>query len=125
MQADLSLEQNLRLLEERLLSPEVRKSTKDINTLLAMDFVEFGSSGCVLDKNQIVERLQAEQPILRSIANYQVVLLAEGVALATYQSSRHGESSQDVIYSLHSSIWKLIDGRWQVVFHQGTLSKGP
>ena len=26
---------------------------------------------------------------------------------------------------LRSSIWKLIDGRWQMVFHQGTLSQAP
>jgi hypothetical protein len=122
MHADLSLEQHLRLLEEQLLSPEIRKSTEDINVLLAKDFVEFGSSGFVFDRKRIVEKMQTEPPIRRSIVDFKVVLLAENVALATYRAIRHAESGENPTYSLRSSIWKHIDGRWQIVFHQGTLS---
>jgi glyoxylase I family protein len=43
--------------------------------------------------------------------------LAPGVALVTYSIRR--EDSQPV-HTLRSSIWQLRDGRWQLVFHQGT-----
>jgi hypothetical protein len=37
----------------------------------------------------------------------------------------NGSASEQPTYSLRSSVWKLIDGRWQMVFNQGTLSKEP
>jgi hypothetical protein len=41
----------------------------------------------------------------------------------TYRVIRQGTADEPPIYSLRSSIWKLIDDRWQMVFHQGTLTQ--
>jgi xylulose-5-phosphate/fructose-6-phosphate phosphoketolase len=42
------------------------------------------------------------------------------VALVTYRSvSLYPDGSK--FHSLRSSIWKIIDGRWRMAFHQGTL----
>ncbi|WP_375472314.1 DUF4440 domain-containing protein [uncultured Nostoc sp.] len=60
MKADYLEESLLRELEERLLQPDVRKSAKDIMDLLADEFIEFGSSGRVFNKQQIIESLQNE-----------------------------------------------------------------
>ena len=49
--------------------------------------------------------------------------LARDVIFATYLSIRQEESGNHPLHSLRSSIWKQIDGRWQMVFHQGTLVK--
>lgn len=123
MHADLSLEQHLRQLEEQLLKHGVRKSAADVAALLANDFVEFGSSGQAFDKKHLIEELQTESPIHRSLMDFKAVLLAHGVALATYRTVSHGTPGKGPVYSLRSSIWKLKDGHWQMVFHQGTLSK--
>ena len=123
MNPDFSVEQHLRELEERLLQTEVRRSADDVAALLADDFIEFGSSGRVFDKQQIIDNLQAERRIRRSLVDFKTLPLAPGLVLATYRAIRQGGPGEPPIYSLRSSIWKLIDDRWRMVFHQGTLSK--
>ena len=57
MKEKYSHEEFLRRLEERLLQPEVRQSAEAVADLLADDFIEFGSSGQVFNKQQIIEGL--------------------------------------------------------------------
>jgi hypothetical protein len=123
MQADPSLADHLRQLEERLLQPKMRKSTEALCELLADEFIEFGSSGRIFDKRQIIESVRNEPPVQRSLLDFKTSVLAPGVVLATYRIVRHGASGAQSVYSLRSSIWKLIGGRWQMLFHQGTLPK--
>ena len=53
-----------------------------------------------------------------SLVDFKVSRLAPDVMLVTYRTT-----TQDMIGSrLRSSIWKLISGHWQMVFHQGTPS---
>jgi hypothetical protein len=107
----------LRLLEEELLDPDVRKSSERVDRLLADDFMEIGSSGTVHDKRGIIEALQreAEGPALRAtLSDFAARWLAPGVALVTYRTRRAEQSR------LRSSIWKQTQGRWLMVFHQGT-----
>nr|WP_242947776.1 hypothetical protein [Desulfosporosinus lacus] len=47
-------------------------------------------------------------------------VLAPDVVLATYRAVKSNESREEMRNSLRSSIWKFLDGRWQMVFHQGT-----
>lgn len=114
----------LRELEERLLASDVRSSREDLSDLLADDFVEFGRSGRVYDRRQAIEALSAEidrnASIERTASDFRISLLAQGVALLTYRSTRRSAAGESVAHSLRSSIWKLADGRWRMVFHQGT-----
>ena len=53
-----------------------------------------------------------------TLYNYEIYPLAEDVVLSTYfivDTTRNRNT-------LRSSIWKLIDGRWQLYFHQGTIT---
>jgi hypothetical protein len=113
----------LRGLEERLLQPSVRSSPDQVSRLIADDFVEFGSSGRAYDKDQIVALLAEEQPQAplgqSTIHEFEVRMLAEGVTLITYRSMR-APSDSSVAQFRRSSVWKIIEGRWQMVFHQGT-----
>ena len=54
MEVKYSQEKLFRRLEERLLQPEVRQSAEAVADLLADDFIEFGSSGQVFNKQQII-----------------------------------------------------------------------
>ncbi|MEH2261660.1 nuclear transport factor 2 family protein [Nostoc sp.] len=123
MKADYLEESLLRELEERLLQPDVRKSAKDVMDLLADEFIEFGSSGRVFNKQQIIDSLQNEPiaPVTqRSITEFKTFVLATGVILVTYHIVRHLSGEQPV-HSLRSSIWKFNNARWKIIFHQGTL----
>ena len=108
----------LRELEELLLEPNVRKSNRLVE-LLADDFIEFGSSGRVYTKTDLVAVLAAEAPVAQTTSDFQVTTLAPDVALLTYRIRRH---SQPVVDTLRSSVWKRMNGRWKMVFHQGTLT---
>jgi hypothetical protein len=112
-------EAHLQELEERLLHPAVRHSAESLDNLLADNFIEFGSSGRIYNKQQVIESLQQESPTRRELADFKALVLAEGVVLVTFRVVEEGERP---IHSLRSSIWKWMDGRWQMVFHQGTLT---
>ncbi|MFN6528325.1 nuclear transport factor 2 family protein [Nostoc sp. ChiSLP03a] len=123
MKADYLEESLFHELEERLLQPDVRKSATDIMDLLADEFIEFVSSGRVFNKQQIIESLQNEsiQPLTqRLITEFKTLVLATGVVLVTYRIVRHISGKQPV-HSLRSSIWKLNNDQWKMIFHQGTL----
>ena len=118
----------LRQLEEELLKPEVRKSADRVARLLADDFIEFGSSGHAFDKAQIIEALQKETPdpaVRIRLTEFAARRLAPEVVLVTYRTVRQGGLDAAPASRLRSSIWKVIDGRWQMVFHQGTPSGVP
>ncbi len=126
MQPDRSLEHYLRQLEERLLPPDVRKSVEEVSELLANEFIELGSSRRIFDKRHIIARLQMEPTVRRSLLDFKTSVLAPGVVSVTYRAVRQGAvPGAQPIHSLRSSIWKLIDGRWQMLFHQGTPSQEP
>jgi hypothetical protein len=111
-----------RSLEEQLLKPEVRGSSDEVGYLLADEFIEFGSSGRVYDKRQIIEALQQETPdptTRISLVDFVARRLASEVILVTYRTIRPDRPES----RLRSSIWKLVEGRWQMVFHQGTPAK--
>jgi hypothetical protein len=109
---------HLRGLEELLLQPDVRKSGR-VSELLADGFVEFGSSGRIFSKAQIVAALRAEEPTKFTAYDFSVSLLAPNVALVTYRAQRHTEPT---VYTLRSSIWQQQGQQWQMAFHQGTVS---
>ena len=109
----------LRSLEEELLKNETRKSAERLRKLLAEDFVEFGSSGRIYNREAIVTALAAEPSAELELSSFEMRELAPDLALVTYRTCRIGPSC-DQRRSLRSSIWKRGDGRWQMLFHQGT-----
>jgi len=119
------MEEHVRQLEERLLQPEVCHAAVEVARLLAPAFREFGSSGRIFTKSQLIEALQGEEPVRRSLEEFQTVLLAPGVILATYCAVRYGAGGEPPRRSLRSSIWTCLDDRWQMIFHQGTLLGEP
>lgn len=117
--SDLDL---VRSLEERLHDPAIRNAPEMVAALLADDFLEFGRSGGVYGKEDVIRSLSAEwgrQPSELTAHGYAARLLAADVLLLTYKTTRRQEGTPD-LHTLRSSVWKLIDGSWQMVFHQGT-----
>jgi len=125
MNASPSLSDDIRKLEEQLLQPDVRRSKSALESLLADDFTEFASDGVSYTKPQVIDALQREVTYQRSLSAFHLTVLAENVVLATYHASRRGETTTETVESLRSSVWARRNGRWQLVFHQGTRHVAP
>lgn len=121
MHATEDLLRTLQQLETELLAPSVRKSER-VASLLADNFVEYGSSGREYTKAEIISTLAAEQPVKITASKFSILLIAPGTALLRYLACRHAESKA---YSLRSSIWQLQNGQWRMLFHQGTPCSSP
>lgn len=111
-----NLKAHLQALEESHTRLEVRKSTEQLDDILADAFFEIGSSGYMYDKQECLETgvVLADMTIYQ----YEIYPLADDVTLATYflvDTTRNRNT-------LRSSIWKRIDGKWQLYFHQGTIT---
>ncbi|RKX31944.1 MAG: DUF4440 domain-containing protein [Candidatus Zixiibacteriota bacterium] len=120
MDTDESLRQHLYHLEESLHQPEIRRSPEKLQKLLADDFVEFGSAGCVYDKQSIVEALGAESTLQINITDFHAISLSPNTALVTYRAAVSKSDGGPAKHSLRSSIWRQRNTTWQMVFHQGT-----
>ncbi|MRG85685.1 nuclear transport factor 2 family protein [Salinibacillus xinjiangensis] len=111
-----NLSSHIEALEKKLLQPEVRKSTEELTQLLSNDFTEFGSSGRIFTKQDILDRLPAETSVEMELTNLNLKKLASDVVLVTYTVTINHQK-----HSLRSSIWKKnSEGYWQMYFHQGT-----
>jgi hypothetical protein len=110
----------LRRAEEALLDPVVRTDRTRVAELLTDDFVEFGSSGRIWTREQVLDLLAGEAPAPIQMMDFECALLAENVALVTYRTSRTDALSGIEISSLRSSIWTKRPGGWRLRFHQGT-----
>lgn len=112
------LKEHILGLEKRLMSYDF----KELDELLAYDFLEFGSSGnSYVKKDQLaaVNRISTNRTLHVTVTDFNIKLLATDVVLATYQTYRQSDNT----LALRSSIWKLNDDNWQMLFHQGTPTK--
>ncbi len=117
--------EEIRLLEQKLHLAEIRQSPAIVAELLAEGFVEFGSSGTVYDdRDELIAGLAAEKseeaapPIISR--NYAFRSISPDAVLVTHRNIREAGERGLERHTLRSSIWQRIDGRWQMIFHQGT-----
>jgi hypothetical protein len=110
---------HLRSLEEQLLKPQLRRNPDLLSRYLADDFREFGSSGRIFRKTDILAELTAESPRTITMDHVHCSLLTQEIAQLTYRSTVTSYS-QLPVHANRSSLWIHRDGRWQMIFHQGT-----
>jgi hypothetical protein len=111
---------HLRACEEMLLDPAVRRNRARVAALLSEDFLEFGSSGRVWSREQILELLATEDYQPPTMEDFRCSSIAKGVALVRYRTVRTDAESGESSTTLRSSIWIEDSGGWRVRFHQGT-----
>lgn len=118
--ATLSSEERaeLRELEEALWRAETRFNRAWMENILAEDFLEFGRSGRVYGRNQIldfsVDRIDAALPL----PNFSARALSADVALLTYDSAVTIDGK--VGFARRCSVWSRTLNGWKLRFHQGT-----
>jgi hypothetical protein len=104
------LQDEIREVEEQLVTPAVRASADALDRLVSDQFVELGSSGRVYTKPDVIAQMLAQPNITIDVADFQVLAVTPDVALATYRTGR----------SVRSSLWRREGEAWRIVFHQGT-----
>lgn len=107
-------------LENKLLQTSTNQLLQEITDIFSEDFIEFGSSGSIYNKKQVIVYLQQISTYKTSIENFDINILTENVVLVTYKAEKFDNYKGERIKSLRSSLWKFSDNKWQIVFHQGT-----
>ncbi|EKQ53606.1 MULTISPECIES: DUF4440 domain-containing protein [unclassified Clostridium] len=112
--------------ENELLKSEIRKSPQKIKEILADDFIEYTSSGSEYHykSGDVFQEQNDSNELFGQIIDFKIKQLSDNCILATYKLVKHNELNENKKYSLRSSIWKCFDGRWKMIFHQGTLTAG-
>jgi hypothetical protein len=110
-------EATLEELEASLWRPETRFDRAHMEATLAADFAEFGRSGRVYSREEILalepEPFRAKLPL----DAWQARLLGPDTALVTYVSELE---RIEIERANRSSIWSRTDAGWKLRFHQGT-----
>ena len=105
--------------EESLLTTPTRYSYDHLNKLLDDDFIEFGSSGNIYRKQDILARLPQENNFTFTMENILIKQIDEYIFLLTYKVKKMQGDGQ-VLASLRSSLWKKFNMEFKLLFHQGT-----
>lgn len=106
------LPKSIEALERSLLDSSIRQSTEQLGKLIADDFLEFGSSGKIYNKQDCIK--PDEYPRKFVVSDFKIKELSKDVTLATYKTTEDG------IASLRSSIWQRYGDEWKMIFHQST-----
>ena len=118
---DRELLEHLQTLEGDLLKNPTRTSPEELEKLLSVEFVEFGSSGRIFDRSTMIASLvKWDGTSVHNIFDFTLLRLAENAALVTYRLESESTKGDDLPQSLRSSLWVREDDGWVVRFHQGT-----
>lgn len=110
--------ERLRRLEESLWVESTRFDPVHMNRLLAEEFFEFGQSGRVWTRQEVIEMEPRRIGVRLPLPDFNIHRLGPDVALVTYRSVVTGSESA----ANRASVWKRIGPGWRLVFHQGTPS---
>jgi hypothetical protein len=102
--------------EQRLLDPAVRADPAAVAELLDDDFTEIGQTGTVWTRAAVIEALAAELDS-RSVveaSGWAVREIAPQLALVGFETRKAG------VRVRRTTLWRLRDGAWRAVAHQGT-----
>ena len=117
-----SLEKTLVDLEKKLLDTESRQSKTFLESTLHDEFVEIGASGGVYNKQQTIISVGQQTGLQYKTSDFRVSPLSDNIVLLNYKLATF-DNSVEVQQSIRSSIWKLENDNWQIVFHQGTIAE--
>ncbi|HAT7072042.1 TPA: DUF4440 domain-containing protein [Legionella pneumophila] len=91
--------------------------------LIDDEFIEIGSSSIIYDKAEVLRWLASDDQSERIGTSFKAQELSKDVILLTYISSIKDGPDFEIKKARRSSIWRLRNNQWQMVFHQGTPLK--
>jgi hypothetical protein len=118
------MEENLKeiifSLESEFQKPEVRKSAEKLGELISDDFCEITSSGLVTSKKDCLVNLPKASEIKFVMTGFRINVLSLDMIQTFFKTEKTVVETGKVSYSMRSSIWKNENGKWRMIFHQGT-----
>jgi len=107
--------------EEMLICPAPGTPREELESLLAEDFAETGSSGRVWSREEglavLIQRSFTPPEGSWQIEGYRLRRLSEAICLAAYTLlDWTGRATR------RATVWRLENGVWHAVYHQGTVS---
>jgi inorganic pyrophosphatase len=117
------LEKLILSLEEKLLDNSIRMNPIVVSELVSPDFIEYCSSGEIYRyRDGDVFSNNPDDLIEYYISNFTVKQISNDCILANYSIRKKKTDANLSVTSNRSSIWKNHDGKWKIIFHQGTIS---
>ena len=110
------IKQEMQLLD-RVDSPNI------LAELIDDEFIEIGSSSAVYDKTEVIRWLASDDQSERIGSGFKAHRLAENIILLTSISTIKETPVAESKQAMRSSIWRLSNGQWRLIFHQGTPLK--
>jgi len=113
--------ETLQSLEVALHRPKVRSNRKELDRLLHPEFREFGRSGRIYERAEVLAEF-ANRPQAYEVwaQDFRVVPLSDVLALLTYKSAHVTREGELEHHTNRSSLWQLTQTGWRLLFHQGT-----
>ncbi|MCL4540123.1 MAG: DUF4440 domain-containing protein [Bacteroidetes bacterium] len=108
----------LRRLEESLWKRETRFDREYMERILSPDYIEFGRSGRIYNREETLTVPDQEINACLPLADFRVIQITSEVVLITYTSEV--KYNRAVLVGNRSSIWVKTEKGWQLRFHQGT-----
>ncbi|MDR0640968.1 MAG: DUF4440 domain-containing protein [Treponema sp.] len=115
-------------LEEKLLLQKIRSSREELEKLISLDFIEYGSSGKVYNYLGTIAYLLTNSidTFSYTFVNFKTRRLSDDVILALYILEI--EKNHKINITNRSSLWRREgdfdedegDSVWRIIFHQGT-----
>lgn len=102
--------------ERELVSLDVRKDPQRISELLSDEFQEFGSSGGVIRKCDVVNAAENPGTTTYQLDGFNFKALGHAHILVTYRSV-----TSSLVVAHRSSIWAEEYGHWKMLHHQSTV----
>lgn len=116
-----NIKEHIKKLEEKLLHSDVRRNPEILKELLDEDFEEIGSIGKASTREEVINWLVTKEKNIKWTLNeFRIRELAPDLVLAIYTATVNEHQKNVSKGSLRSSIWKLNDANWKMIFHQGT-----
>jgi hypothetical protein len=119
---DKEVEELLIEKEKAIYAAYKRHAMPTIDSLLADDFHEIGSSGRFYSKSEVLEAMKDIQVIDYAFKQFRVLPLDESNAIVVYAltMNRIENGKERMNRAFRSSVWRRHKGDWRIAFHQAT-----
>jgi hypothetical protein len=115
----------LRTLEVALHQPAVRSDRGRLDALLHPAFREFGRSGVMYTRAEILaEFATAQQRYTVWSQDFVAESISDDLVLLTYRSAHANGAGVLDRHAIRASLWQRTERGWQMRFHQGTATQG-
>ncbi|MFI2810470.1 MULTISPECIES: DUF4440 domain-containing protein [Microbulbifer] len=116
----MSLQEEIISKEKSLLNTSVRRSRTKLRELISGDFREIGASGACFGLAELLEQLPQDADWSAQTQDREFRILGDGVTQTVHRAFIKKAGSDTGTFSYRTSIWRLENGSWKMVYHQGT-----